>query len=829
MTGNTSKWRAPLAGLASIAMLATMGVAASTANAASSVDESGNFTVGVYTTDAPYQFATAANGAVDKFSGYSYGKVFDKLADVANPYTSKTDGKVLTGYSYDKDGKKTVGDAIAVKGDTKLYAQYAKAYTVTFKGTSITNVGTNGSAGTTAADQVIEVAEGQPVSVADYEGDSYGSQWISGAYAGVKEPTAPYGKVFVGWSTSNNKDNVKLYTNGAINADTVLYPVFANLNEDVARVKLTDAQTGDSNDKDNKPLYTFADQAFPEFRADTKYKNAEWQSGKTEPSGTAYDFNQTVENAIRYAGTEDLKLWGVEGATNKAWTVYYHFGKADPTVTKNDGYDSTNGVVKVYTSADGKVAQPSDPAYAGQQFTGWFEKDADTAFDFSKTVESQADAKNGSRTLHLYSGWDTENIVPVAFYYNYNNAEWNNPSGVVTDADGNVVAKAKTGKALDYVTSGTAIQQPAGLEDYFQTAADKDHGTYTSRTVTSWKNVLSGAPITKVTAAVSVYANWAGAKAVLLDANGGKWSDTGADKTRYVTKADGQTWQDVVPTPTRSGYNFVGWTNTQKTLYANLYDGYFYTFANKKTKYAVEDGAELTAQWAAASTQSATSLHNRFGLTGVHKTADVQTVADAGYTDASAKAYVDAWYNLQNEYYAAAALKDQAQVDAYNKLVPKYQAAEQLLVKSNSAEVPAGKVAVYRAFNPNETRGGSHLYTTSEAEYNAVVRAGWKGEGVQFQTTSSKKAEPVYRLYNPNDGSHFYTLSEVEYKHTVKAGWKYEGIGWYVAKDASESVLRIYNPNSGEHVFTLSKAEVNHAVKAGWNDEGVAFKAYAAK
>ncbi|MBT1172698.1 InlB B-repeat-containing protein [Bifidobacterium sp. MA2] len=34
MTGNTSKWRAPLAGLASVAMLATMGVAASTANAA---------------------------------------------------------------------------------------------------------------------------------------------------------------------------------------------------------------------------------------------------------------------------------------------------------------------------------------------------------------------------------------------------------------------------------------------------------------------------------------------------------------------------------------------------------------------------------------------------------------------------------------------------------------------------------------------------------------------------------------------------------------------------------------------------------------------------
>ncbi|WP_146194773.1 hypothetical protein, partial [Bifidobacterium callitrichidarum] len=33
MTGNTKVWRAPLAGLASVAMIATMGVAASTASA----------------------------------------------------------------------------------------------------------------------------------------------------------------------------------------------------------------------------------------------------------------------------------------------------------------------------------------------------------------------------------------------------------------------------------------------------------------------------------------------------------------------------------------------------------------------------------------------------------------------------------------------------------------------------------------------------------------------------------------------------------------------------------------------------------------------------
>ncbi|MBT1172706.1 alkaline phosphatase [Bifidobacterium sp. MA2] len=144
-------------------------------------------------------------------------------------------------------------------------------------------------------------------------------------------------------------------------------------------------------------------------------------------------------------------------------------------------------------------------------------------------------------------------------------------------------------------------------------------------------------------------------------------------------------------------------------------------------------------------------------------------------------------------------------------------------------DVPEGRVAVYRAFNPNETRGGSHLYTTSYDEYSALVRAGWTGEGEQFQTTNDEKAKPVYRLYNQNDGSHHYTLSEKEKNNLVKAGWKYEKIAWYVTDDAPDSVFRIYNRNSGEHVLTLSKAEVNAAVKAGWNDEGVAFKAYAVK
>ncbi|TPF91717.1 hypothetical protein [Bifidobacterium sp. UTBIF-78] len=144
-------------------------------------------------------------------------------------------------------------------------------------------------------------------------------------------------------------------------------------------------------------------------------------------------------------------------------------------------------------------------------------------------------------------------------------------------------------------------------------------------------------------------------------------------------------------------------------------------------------------------------------------------------------------------------------------------------------EVPEDREAVYRAFNPNGTRGGSHLCTTNFDEYTNLIHAGWIREGEQFQTTNDTKATPVYRLYNENDGSHLYTLKEDEKNDLVKAGWKNEGVAWHVAADAPDTVYRLYNKNSGEHLLTVSETEVNNAVKAGWKDEGLAFKAYAIK
>ena len=87
---------------------------------------------------------------------------------------------------------------------------------------------------------------------------------------------------------------------------------------------------------------------------------------------------------------------------------------------------------------------------------------------------------------------------------------------------------------------------------------------------------------------------------------------------------------------------------------------------------------------------------------------------------------------------------------------------------------------VYRLYS-----GTDHHYTASMEERDNLVAAGWSYEGIGWYSGGSV---PVYRQYNPNvvptaptnnSGSHNYTTSLAENDQLVSAGWYAEGIGWY--------------------------------------------------
>ncbi|MDE5758807.1 MAG: hypothetical protein K2H85_09390 [Allobaculum sp.] len=92
---------------------------------------------------------------------------------------------------------------------------------------------------------------------------------------------------------------------------------------------------------------------------------------------------------------------------------------------------------------------------------------------------------------------------------------------------------------------------------------------------------------------------------------------------------------------------------------------------------------------------------------------------------------------------------------------------------------------IYRLLNPNNS---DHHYTTDYNEYLTLQTLGWRGEGIGLYSTSSTDANRVelYRLYNPNAtgvGSHHYTADKAERDALVRFGWKDEGIAWYGLKD----------------------------------------------
>jgi hypothetical protein len=92
---------------------------------------------------------------------------------------------------------------------------------------------------------------------------------------------------------------------------------------------------------------------------------------------------------------------------------------------------------------------------------------------------------------------------------------------------------------------------------------------------------------------------------------------------------------------------------------------------------------------------------------------------------------------------------------------------------------------VYRLYS-----GTDHHYTMDAGERDYLVSAGWKYEGIGWYSDEAE-GTPLYRQYNPyvdpnaatnNSGSHNYTTSRTENDALVRAGWKAEGIAWYGLK-----------------------------------------------
>ncbi|PST48457.1 deoxyribonuclease [Bifidobacterium callitrichos] len=91
-------------------------------------------------------------------------------------------------------------------------------------------------------------------------------------------------------------------------------------------------------------------------------------------------------------------------------------------------------------------------------------------------------------------------------------------------------------------------------------------------------------------------------------------------------------------------------------------------------------------------------------------------------------------------------------------------------------------------------------------EFNALIRSGWKDEGVAFHADSAGR--DVYRLYNTVTKQHHYTVDARERDFLVSTHrWNDEGVAWHVGASSNVPVYRLYNTANGEHLWTTDARE----------------------
>ena len=233
----------------------------------------------------------------------------------------------------------------------------------------------------------------------------------------------------------------------------------------------------------------------------------------------------------------------------------------------------------------------------------------------------------------------------------------------------------------------------------------------------------------------------------------------------------------------------------------------------------------LYAAWQLADNNQLNNLENR--VTGLYDDNGNYAETSESFTDASWKQYVDD-YQAYVAHKASLASSDSELSNAEAaELMAELQAAQAKLVQKAGADV-------YRMYNPYNH--GDHLYTTSKAEYDGLLKLGWKGEGVKFHVTAPNKStaagfgQAVYRVYNPYNGEHLLTTDPSEVDSLVQLGWQADFDGkpmFYAPQGGDVQVTRLFNPYEtvGTHLYTIDQDEVDSNVALGWVKDDVAFAA----
>ena len=374
MTGNTKVWRAPLAGLAAVAMLATMGVAASTANAASDPEFAVTFDTNGYGTLADSQKKVTLTAS-------DHYKLGAKADTVKGSIKDAPAGWVFTGWYTSPDlgeGEKVNTQSPLLK-DTTVYAHWSKSgdvRTVQFSGaTSSADFGDSDQDGA-PGDTRVTLAPGDKL-----------ASWEKPTDNGNMD-----GKI-VGENFTDTSTKKAFDFGAAPTAKKTIVRIEANT--DVQQVTFTDATfNGGKNSYEVDVPNGDAVTAPAARAADGKYVD-QWQitslngGSLNVPEDPSFTDQDILPETAKDSTGEEKDVTSVTltaAATDDASTAY----AVRFTLTPNP-FGQT--LTPVYVAAGSEIPLPTietgDDAYV---FSGW--KTADKSYIEGDAVENYADGNH---------------------------------------------------------------------------------------------------------------------------------------------------------------------------------------------------------------------------------------------------------------------------------------------------------------------------------------------------------------------------------------------------------------------------------------------------
>ena len=711
MTGNNKVWRMPVAGLASVAMIATMGVAAMTANA-----DDVTYNVTFHANGGVLDTAVvSANGGVVSANGDSITikttrkdtlnpKSIDKaiedalvsddgdgsfLTDEGATLATKAENAFTGWYSSPNPGAAVDPDS-PVSGNIDLYAHWSTdPVTVNFDGAGINENAT------------VKVAPSDSLAAWQVPGDL----------------KAGDGKLLDHWVSALDNSTVV----DPLDADwDQLAAAGQSVNNDVALTAVGASRVFNVTfEKNHKDLWFY-------------------EAGKATPWLNTYSYDVAGGTSInapvaRYVedASKMVTAWRAENDKNNATfpkviNQNYVFKAVDNAhgYTVNFWYDYENKAESTLTllssttvGEDEAVAKPADPTRDGYVFVGWVDYNG-KAWDFDNNV-SNDNTSNG--VLNLYAKW-TKAAASVKFHTNSDDAE-----SIITKSfttgdkftapevtrDGYVLDgwyEGKTGNEVTYFGRTLRLVPGATADDVtLQYAATSATGSNT------------GVEVVYQTLDTDFYAHWKRADesaikdqeavtpASLLYTDGDSTKPFLPESKYFTTESFNEftDWYDSTYLPAQNAAQVDGYTNAEAAkLVSMLKEAQSkLVFKTDATVWRFEkDGKHIYAQGKKETDNllSAGWKHETYG--------DLQTVGIAGLPQAT---------------------------------------VDELLTK----------VARLR-----EKATGQYMLTADQNEINVLTADGaWKNETFSMVYAPKNGTTPVYRLYLKYNNEHLITADANEY------------------------------------------------------------------